>query len=752
MKLPKTALALAIACAFASAHAAEAPNAAAGPDAGQAKKLETVSVIGQGSTRQVQRISVLDVEVHPPGTSPLQLLDKLPGVHTESSDPFGAYEWSERISLRGFNQNRLGFTLDNIPLGDMSYGNNNGLHISRAIISENLAGAELAEGIGALGTASTSDLGGTVQFYSVDPAPEYGVTVGQTVGSDSATRTYARLDTGDHGGLAMALSGVHASIDKWKGYGTQSYDQFNGKAVYQLGSDSTLSALVTTSDRVEIDYQDLSLDSQRRLGWNWDNYQPDWNRAVAAAYCLPSNGNLGACQFTGGVNSVDDAYYSANGQRKDRLVGLNGDFALADHLRLKSTAYYHNDRGQGHWWTPYVPSSATVPISIRTTEYGIDRAGLINALHYDLGANSLEAGFWYERSNLNVQRNFYFVPGPVSDTYFLRDPNYRQWYLHFLTLTRQFYLQDTLHLMDDKLKIDVGFKAPSTTTVSTPVLGGYAAGQLQAKSNFLPSLGFNYKLDAGDEVFGSVARNLAAFQPGVTGPFATSQAAFNAFAGNLKPERSRTVEGGLRRFAADYEASLALYDVKFSNRLLSISQCAGIVGCANAFANVGSVSSRGAELSFIWKGIEHLRWYNSLSYNRSRYDNNYSTGGVLIATAGKVPVDTPKLLFATDLTWKQNGWTLHAGAKYTGSRYYTYLNDAGVPAFWLVNASVGYDFGRVAGLKGLEATLYVDNLLDQRYFATVGSNGFVVSDPQGLYYTLQAGAPRSAFLNVTARF
>ena len=95
----------------------------------------------------------------------------------------------------------------------MSYGNVNGLHISRAIIAENLAGAELAEGIGALGTASSSDLGGTVQFLSADPSPEFGATVAQSLGSDAARRTFLRLDTGNHQGFSMYLSYVYADVD-----------------------------------------------------------------------------------------------------------------------------------------------------------------------------------------------------------------------------------------------------------------------------------------------------------------------------------------------------------------------------------------------------------------------------------------------------------------------------------------------------------------------------------------------------------
>jgi iron complex outermembrane receptor protein len=291
MLLRKSLLTLALLLALQETHALEStPEApaeaapAAAPDEADTQHLETISVIGQGETRQVQRISQDSVKLLPPGSSPLKVLAEMPGVHFESADPFGNYEWSTRISLRGFNQNRLGFTLDGIPLGDMSYGNSNGLHISRALIAENLGGGELAEGIGGLNTASTSNLGGTVQFFSSDPLPQYGVTVAQTLGSDSMQRTYARLDTGDHNGFAMYLSGAYADTDKWKGAGEQKQTQFNVKALYDFG-DNHLTFLWTNSHRNETDYQDLSLDMQQRLGWDWDNYRPDWNRAVAAGFC-----------------------------------------------------------------------------------------------------------------------------------------------------------------------------------------------------------------------------------------------------------------------------------------------------------------------------------------------------------------------------------------------------------------------------------------------------------------------------------
>ena len=93
-------------------------------------------VLGRGETRQVQTITAQQIQQLPAGTSPLKAIENMPGVNFQSADPYGWYEWSTLITVRGFNQNRMGFTLDGVPLGDMTYGNHNGLHISRAIPTE----------------------------------------------------------------------------------------------------------------------------------------------------------------------------------------------------------------------------------------------------------------------------------------------------------------------------------------------------------------------------------------------------------------------------------------------------------------------------------------------------------------------------------------------------------------------------------------------------------------------------------------
>ena len=702
--------------------------------------MQIVEVTGRGQTRQVQNITRADLAEAVPGTSPLKVLDKLPGVSFQSADPFGAYEWSTRISIRGFSQGQLGFTLDGIPLGDMSYGNNNGLHISRAISAENLGRIEVSQGAGALGTASTSNLGGTVQFFTLDPAETRGATFAQTFGSDSTSRTFVRVDSGRFdGGTKFYLSGTRQRADKWKGQGDQNQDQFNSKFVHDFG-DNTLSGFLNYSKRVEIDYQDLSLDMIRRLGMDWDNYAPDWQRAVNAA----------KGQFSGGVNNMDDAYYQASGLRRDWLGGVALDVALTSSARLKTTVYHHENEGQGHWYTPYTPTSATMPISIRTTEYKINRDGVLADWRWEGNGHTVTAGFWAERNLHTLTRNFYAVDGPADTNRFLDNPMTTGFKQDFTTTTTQFYVQDTIALQD-RLTLSAGFKSPKVHIDAVDRVGSRAQGDITAEKSFLPQVGLNYKASEGMEAFASISRNMRAYQPGVSGPFSQTQQAFDLGTPNLKPETSTTADLGVRFRQDALQGSVAVYHADFKDRLMSVATCAGIVGCPSTFVNVGKVETKGVEAIAVWKLARELAWFNSFTYNDSRYKSNYTDNGQLVQIDGKRVTDTPRTMFATELGYEGDAWFARLGGKYTDKRYYTYTNDASVPSFWLANLSAGWRMKSFGMLKELTLQANVSNLFDKKYLSTIGSNGFVTSDPNGTFATLLAGAPRQFFVTLTGK-
>ena len=335
---------------------------------------EQIVVFGQGRTRQVTELRQADLALTTPGTSPLKAIEQLPGVNFQSADPFGAYEWSTRISLRGFNQNQLGFTLDGVPLGDMSYGNTNGLHISRAITTENIGSTLVSQGAGALSTASTSNLGGTIEFLSRAPAASLGIAGNATYGSSSTKRFFGRIDSGDIAGFRGYLSYAYLDAGKWKGDGVQRSHAVNAKFTYDGGGSARLTGFASFSDRKENDYQDLSLEMIRRLGYGWDNTAPDFALARQIALIAANRGevagtgipNTAGTVYPGNIRTVDDAYYDAGGLRRDWLAYLKLDASLSDRVSFSLQPYYHSNKGQGSWFTPYVASGPVDPISFRT--------------------------------------------------------------------------------------------------------------------------------------------------------------------------------------------------------------------------------------------------------------------------------------------------------------------------------------------------------------------------------------------------
>ncbi|MES2300163.1 MAG: TonB-dependent receptor [Pseudomonadota bacterium] len=719
---------------------ATAPTAAS-----PGKALEVVTTFGRGQTRQVQNISREDLAKVVPGTSPLKTLEKLPGVSFQSADPFGSYEWSTRFSIRGFNQNRLGFTLDDVPLGDMSYGINNGMHIGRAISMENIGRVAVSQGAGSLATASTSNLGGTVQFFTQDPADKSLVTLNQTLGTSNTTRTFVRYDTGtSESGTKAYLSATHQNADKTKGWGPQYQDQFNAKVLHTFGG-SRLSAFINTSERHEFDYQDVSLELVKRLGYNWDNYAPDWQRAVNAA-----NG-----VYSGGVTNVDDAYFLGEGLRKDLLGGGTASLALTDNANLKTTLYHHESRGQGHWDEPkaYIGVAGyTNPIAMRSTEYAINRDGVVSNYSLDLDNHAITAGFWYERSYHGLQRVVYPVDGPDDGDRFRTDFIAIKFKQDFQTSTRQYYVADTWEIIADTFKVSYGFKSPKVHIEATNLVGGRSGGSLSTPDKILPQLGANFSLTKQDDIFASMAKNMRAYQPGLDGSFQASQAGFDASVANLKPETSTAFDLGYRFQRDGLQGSVSFYTAAFSDRLLAVSNCTGIAGCPSALINVGKVNTKGMEAAIVWSPNREWSWFNSITYNDSKYESDYRNGTSLVAAGGKQVVDTPKTMFNTELSYESGPWFGRANVKYTDQRYFTYTNDGVVPAYTVANLAAGYKLGNLSIFKNVTLQVNVTNLMDKQYFSTVGSNGFSASDPDGSGNpTLQTGSPRQIFFSISAK-
>ncbi|WP_397579499.1 TonB-dependent receptor [Sphingorhabdus sp.] len=711
------------------------------PTTADSEEAEIV-VFGQGETRQVQEVSSKELLILAPGTSPLKAIEKLPSVSFQSADPFGTYEWSSRVSIRGFNQNQLGYTLDGIPLGDSSYGNNNGLHIGRAIISENIGVTRVSQGSGSIGTQATNNLGGTLEFFSADPSDGFGADANLTYGSSNTMRAFGRINFGEAGGVRGFLSGVYHNADKWKGGGEQRSMHVNAKAIIPVG-DAEFDGFFSYSDRAEQDYQDLSLEMINRLGYDHDNYFPDYAKAISAARGV----------YVAPINNLDDSYYDASGLRKDTLASYGLTAPLADGVTFKIKAYYHNNTGQGTWGTPYVPSPNGVPMSARTTEYDIQRGGVFSSLNAEVGDHEVTVGSWYEHNDFTQARRFYAyesntTPG-LDHTKFLTNPFFTQWLFDFNTDTLQYYVQDKISLGD--LTINLGWKGFQVNNESDPrIQGSLAAGKIKSQDWFQPHAGVAYKLTDKAEIFGGFTQVTRAFVSSATsGPFATTQAGFNALVTRgLKPESSDTFELGARYNDNVFNGVIGVYYVNFRNRLLGVQTGAGIVGNPAILQNVGSVRSLGFEAAGDIRLGGGMTLFASYSYTGATYRENVITPTAVIATKGKEVVDTPKHLLRGEFAYDSDAFFGRVGANYMSKRFFNYLNDRSVPGRVLVDATVGYRLD--AGLRApLELQLNATNLFGIDYVSTIGSNGFGNS---GDNQTLLAGSPRQVFVTLKAGF
>jgi len=762
-------LAGAAAHASANAVAVPAPTDAAPVDSAAdapSDVEEEVVVYGRGQIRQVAEVGAADIARLTPGSSPFKAIEKLPGVNFESADAFGVYEWSTRITLRGFGQNQLGFTLDGVPLGDMSYGNTNGLHISRAIISDNIGRVQVSQGAGALGTASTSNLGGTIEFFSRAPSDAFGLAANGTYGSNSTYRAFARIDTGDVGKFKGYLSYSYINAGKWKGVGEQRAHQVNAKGVFDLGA-VKVTGFANFSDRKEQDYQDLSLDQIARLGYRLDNIADNFPLALRIAQVAANRGNVGGPlrqPNTAGTvypfpyATVDDAYYDAGGLRRDYLAGLKAEGEIAPGLTASIQGYYHNNKGQGSWFTPYRASPSGNDISFRTTEYSISRYGAIGNIAYEIARNKLAATIWYENNDFKQARRFYDVSGTTAPSTsaltYQTNPFFTQWYFAFNTKTIQVSLQDTFEL-NDKLSVTAGFKGNSVKlTANKLVPSTLAAGNIKNEDFFQPQAGVLYKIDAYNELFANYTENQRAFTAAATGgsPFATTQAGFDNIRRRLRPETSRTAEGGYRFGSGPIRGVVAAYYVDFSNRIIATAAGAGIVGNPTVLANAGSVRSYGIETGVTWRVAPPFTVTASYAYNDSTYRNNVvdANGVILQPIKGKTTVDTPHNTANVELAYEQGGVYLRGNANYLSKRYFTYTNDQSVPDHIIVDAKIGYRFtssDRVLNGLGIEGS--VTNLFDKSYISTIGSNGFGY---KGDNQTLLAGAPRQLFVTVSKAF
>jgi len=799
-------------CAAPALAQQTAPAAADGGEGGADDG--TVIVVTGRQTRSVASLAAPEIQKILPGVSPLKAVQTLPGVTYLTADPWGNNEQNISLFIHGFNAQQLGYTLDGVPLGDQQYGNFNGLSPQRAIISENVGSVTLASGAGDLGTASTSNLGGTIDTFSSDPKAERGATVNQTFGSYSAFRTYARIDSGIFGnGNSFYVSGVRQEARAWDFNGHQKGTQANGKFVHEDDT-GRLTAYFAYSDKIEPNEDATVVAPGKKIAstgqyetlanvpYTRPFFYPDF--AAAQAY-YPSSANnfAGSAEY----NAAGDNYrnYYSDAQRTDYLAYLKYDWHVTDRISWSNQGYWHHDDGAGvvsgpisaaglpQLFSYYYPTDnglpATSPVNLarlsdifggsglaaRTTEYRINREGIISTLKLSLGNHDVELGVWYEHLRHSGYRRWYAVDvadprSPYERPEDYADPLITQYGTKVKVDEFQAHIQDAWHVTKN-LTLLAGFKSTiqdaSQRVTVQPIPGSFTGsrelpnGRIYTSKPFLPNVGVNWNVNGHEQLFANIQRNVRQFQTSATAglsPFALgSQTLFDFFKEHTKPETSWTYEGGLRtQRTLDFgpisaiEGQISYYHVDFSNRLLAISPTqtiTAIVSGATILQNVGSVKTDGVDFAATVHFGPHFSIYNALSYNNSRFGDNYLNGTTLVPTKNKKVPGSPDWLNKTVITANYGIFDAQLVGDYIGRRYATYTNDLSVAPYFTLAAQIGADIPLSAGsvIKKMRVSLNVTNLTNKKAASTLsigaasGTYNFFPLPPRQWFGTLSFG-------------
>ncbi len=728
---------------------------------------EEISVVGRGSTRQVQTFTQKQLSQAAPGTNPLKVLGQLPGVSFNSSDPLALDPYSANVYMRGFTEDQLGFTLDGIPLGaqgygssGQGYGNIGGLNVNGAITSENIERVNVSQGAGAVNVASASNLGGVMQFYSLDPAEKYGGTLSQTFGSYDTFRTFIRLDSGElnPSGTRFYVSYDRTEEEKWKGAGTMFQQQVNAKIVQPLGGAGTLSTFFDWDDEAEATYSDLSKNILNTLGSRIDYYYPNYAAAYHAAEGI----------FPPGYNRLEDpldaSYYDGPSKAMNILVGTTLDLDLSDTLEWKTTAYGHGKAFAGYYTSPYYASPDGAPLAEEEFASYSQREGVTSDLIYHLGRQMIDAGFWYEHMHAYVPENLYSEPvlgegTPLNPLGSLPTPFATPWAYNYNDNTVQAHLQDTITVLPN-LHINLGFRSLFFTGTSSiaqnePAYSGVTnipAGSISADNPFLPQFSANWRLTPSQEVFLDFSENIRTFsQSGLEegSPWGVSSpGVFSTLQKTLKPEQDFVYELGYRYTSQFVTGLLTAYHVDFSNRLQAIA-VGPLADIQSTIANVGSVDMNGLDASLILHPIAGLSFSNSISLNSARYESDLLTGGITYALKDKQEVNYPEFMYKTNLSYTYENATAHIDSQYMGRRYISYVNDNYAPGYWVSNAGLSYELACTCAVTKIKFALNVYNLFNAKYISITGETGNPLS---GDYQTFQIGAPRIVYGTIGASF
>lgn len=716
-------------------------------------------------------------------TSALAVIDNLPGVLVNEGDTFGADDWSTTVSIRGFqlslDEQQIGITIDGIANGNSNYGG--GAKANRYIDTENLGTVEVSQGTSDIRSRSNEALGGTLNFTTIDPTEEAGLTTSFSLGQFQSQKSFVRLNTGEIAPDTRAWVSVSsAQSSDWVDQTAENTrDHLAAKIISEQG-DVKYTGYFSYDDTHEDNYQRISL---AQFAEN-----PDWDRLTA--------------EWTG-TPYVDQAYRKGWSTLRENIFGyLQAEYST-DNLEASANVYFHKNEGRGDWVPPYLvnvtddgagnpesevvgnttvmggaalgqlffvnrdgvalapdadcQSSITFPYGGAGAEYdplcygqGAVPVGSYRHTHYQksrfgfnadfayfskLGDvdNTLRGGVWYEDYEREEYRDWHKIIDSSSNYKFDHVAYWRQYDRKFPVQTTMLYLENEVDF--GMVSARVGAKQFMVELEAQDNFTNTASGVVDSDSDLLLTAGVVAQTGIdGLEVFAGYAENFAAVKDTV---LERDTSVFD----NIEPETAENIDVGIRFVSDRITAAATFYDITFENRLVFIAPDSPdaidyLIGTNGSYVNVGGIESSGFEMNATVYINDNWAVYGSYTNNKSEYAE-----GSLDFPAGNTVYGSAEDMFVLSIDWAQDNYFAGLSNKMVGDRWMDAANTQRIEGYMMSDLYAGVSVeAPFSGLQNMQVRLTINNLTDESYLGGVAGQSAWI------------GSPRTAVMNMSFTF
>jgi iron complex outermembrane recepter protein len=743
--MKKTSLIALLALLSATARAEDTQAKSTSPD----YIAPEITVSGKKGDLLRQLTSNQTKMLNPSQMSVYRTINLMPSINQQSVDPYGLADivnYHEAFRFRGVEATAGGVpgstvNVEGLPVTGRPGG---GVNIYDL---ENFGNINIYSGVmpANIGLGLT-DVGGKIDMKIRRPEERFGVLVKESAGSNSFSRTFVRVDTGElGGGVKSFVSASTGYADKWKGSGSSNRNNL------MLGLTTPFSDKVTLETFVTYSKGDISA------------YRPFTYTELAT---------LDIYKVDYGTDPTKNDYFGYNKNTfEDWMVMANLEVKTGEQSKLNIKPYYWSDKG---YYLETV-SGLKTPTSnnfsgLKRWDIEHDLKGILAEYTTKIGKADLDLGYLYheqERPGPPSSQKLYKLSGGslVFDSwYILSNPSSHVLHTAFAEMKYKLddwkleggvkYINYTLPSILTYNTTGIGDVDYATALASATVNSSKSAPAAKSFSRLFPDLTITRSLGDNASAHFSYGENYVTHvdiypyyiaQSMVSGqPFYNKS--FQTLWDEREMETSQNFELGAKLHGKNWSVAPTLYYDLHHNK-----QAVLFDSVLNAYypMNNADAAAYGFELEAEARPSESLKCYGSFSWNQFHFTQDVRSdapNNLPISVKGNQVPDAPEFLAKGMVSWKTSDLTISPIVRYTSVRYGDVQHQQKIDGATVFDLDLTWSKAML-GFRNVDCSLTFMNLFDKRYVSLIST-----SDYKTMNSTYYPGAPFTVVASIAVHY